>query len=261
MTQKTKAKTSKTSAKKKAPVKKAAKKPAAKKPVTAAKKPVKVAAKAKSAPAKKAAPAAKKKPVSKPVAKKKVTKPASEPALKKASAKPAKKTVAKKAAPKKVVAQKKTVAKKRVKKTATPKRVSTPMTSSNAKKETTMPTPQNFDYTKMSQEAANASRESVEAMIKSGTIWAKGVEEIMKTAASLTQTAAEKQAQLAKDLMTCKSLNEFAEKQNKVAQASFDDLMANSTKLSEMSVKLLNDASAPLNAQMTKAMSAAKKAA
>ncbi len=130
----------------------------------------------------------------------------------------------------------------------------------NIKKETTMKN-QNFDFTKISQQAANASRENVEAFIKSGTIFAKGFEELMKTAAALTQTAAEKQAQFAKEVMSSKTLNEFAEAQNKVAQNSFNELMVNTTKLSEMSVKLLSEASEPINKVMTKTITTAQKQA
>ena len=121
--------------------------------------------------------------------------------------------------------------------------------------------PQNFDFTKLSQDAANASRENVEAFIKSGTIFAKGMEELVKTATTLAQTAAEKQAQFAKEVMSSKTLNEFTEAQNKVAQASFNELVANTTKLSEMSVKLLSESAEPINKAMTKTMNAAQKQA
>ena len=125
----------------------------------------------------------------------------------------------------------------------------------------TMMTNQPFQFDKMAQEAANQSREGFEAFVKSGEIFAKGFEDIVKTAASLTQTAAEKQAEFAKELMGSKTLNELAETQNKIVQANFDQFMSNATKLSEMSVKVMNEASEPLNAQATKAMKKANKAA
>ena len=83
----------------------------------------------------------------------------------------------------------------------------------------------------------------------------------MQVAANITQATAEKQAQLAKELMASKTLNEMAETQNKIAQSQFNDFMANSTKLSEMSVKLLTEASEPINKQMNKAMNQAQKKA
>ncbi|MCB9982779.1 MAG: phasin family protein [Rhodospirillales bacterium] len=120
-------------------------------------------------------------------------------------------------------------------------------------------TKQPFQFDQLAQDAANQSRESMEAFVKSGTIFAKGFEEIIKTAATLTQGAAEKQAEYTKQLMGSKTLNEYAEAQNKIAQSSFDQFMAGATKLSEMSVKVLNEASEPLNEQMTKTMAKANK--
>ena len=117
-----------------------------------------------------------------------------------------------------------------------------------------------FQFDQFTQDAANQSRENVEAFVKSGEIFAKGFENIMKTAAAMTQTATEKQAEYAKQLMGSKTLNEFAETQNKIAQSSFDQFMQGATQLSEMSVKVISEASEPLNAQMSKAMQKAKAA-
>jgi hypothetical protein len=64
---------------------------------------------------------------------------------------------------------------------------------------------QNFEFDKYAQEAASASREGIEAFIKFQTTLTKGVEDIMRTAASLTQTAAEKQAEYTKQVMGAKN--------------------------------------------------------
>lgn len=114
---------------------------------------------------------------------------------------------------------------------------------------------QNFQFEQLANEAANAGRENIEAFIKSGTIFAKGMEDIIRTAASLSQNAAEKQAELAKQIMGAKTLNELTSAQNKIAQANFQEFMSNATRLSEMSVKVLNESIAPINNQMAKSMS------
>ncbi len=124
-----------------------------------------------------------------------------------------------------------------------------------------MMTKQNFQFDQIASEAANSSREGVEAFIKFGTIFAKGFEDIIRTAASLTQSSAEKQAEYAKQMMGAKTINEFATAQNKIAQASFDQMMANATKISEMSIKVINESIAPLNDQMVKGMNKATKMA
>ena len=68
-------------------------------------------------------------------------------------------------------------------------------------------------------------REGMEAIMKCGNIWMKGCEDIIQTATSIAQEAAEKQSQYMKEAMSAKTLNEWAETQNKIAQASFDDFM------------------------------------
>lgn len=120
---------------------------------------------------------------------------------------------------------------------------------------------QPFQFDQLAQDAANQSREGFEAFAKSGEIFAKGFESIMQTAASLTQDVAEKQATFMQTMMGAKTPNEFAEVQNKIAQENFDQFMTGATKISEMSVKVLSEASEPINEQMTKAMSKAKAAA
>ena len=123
-------------------------------------------------------------------------------------------------------------------------------------------TKQPFNFDNIAQEAANQSREGFEAFSRSGAIFAKGYEELLKTAAALTQSAVEQQAEYAKELMGSKSINDYADKQNKIAQANYEQFMETATKLSEMSVKVLSDASEPLNSQVAKAMNnTAKKAA
>ena len=118
---------------------------------------------------------------------------------------------------------------------------------------------QQFDaYTK---EAAEMGRQSFDAAMKSSTIFAKGFEEIVRASVAMAQSAAEKQAAYAKEAMSSKTVNEWAELQSKVAQTSFDDFMEGATKLSEMAVKTLTEASEPVNEQMTKAVNAAQKAA
>jgi len=119
----------------------------------------------------------------------------------------------------------------------------------------------NFQFDQLASEAANSSREGMEAFIKFSTILAKGCEDIIRTAASLTQGSAEKQAEFAKQMMGAKTLNEFTAAQNKIAQASFDQFMANATKISEMSIKVLNESIAPLSDQMAKGLNKTMKKA
>lgn len=107
---------------------------------------------------------------------------------------------------------------------------------------------------KMAQDASAFGREGFEAWIQSSTIFAKGFEEIARTAIALSQSAAEKQAQFLNQALSSKTLNEFAEAQNKIAQSNLDDIMSAATKLSEMSVKLLSESAEPINEQFGKSI-------
>ena len=198
------------------------------------------------------------KAVKKPAARKAATvrktpaKTSAKPAVKKAPTKA-------KAAPKKAV---KTAAKKTTRTKPATAKISAKTSAAPQpflKEMENIMTKQPFQFEELAQDAANSSRESVEAFVKSGEIFAKGFEAWVKTATSMAQTAGEKQAEFTKQLMGSKTLNEFAEAQNKIAQANFDQFMTGATQLSEMGVKVLSEASEPLNAQMTKAMAKANK--
>ena len=110
---------------------------------------------------------------------------------------------------------------------------------------------------KIAQDASNFGREGFEAFMQSSTIFAKGFEELARTAIALGQSSAEKQAQFLNKAMSSKMLNEWAETQNKIAQ---DDIMSAATKLSEMSVKLLTESAEPISEQMGKTMRKASEA-
>ncbi|MAE51648.1 MAG: hypothetical protein CMH27_07540 [Micavibrio sp.] len=114
-------------------------------------------------------------------------------------------------------------------------------------------------FDKLAKDATDMNREHVEACVKSSTIFAKGCEDMMKTMMSIAQSAAERQGKFFKEAMSAKTLNEWTEVQNKIAQTNFDDFMSSATKLTEMSVKVLNEAVEPINAQVTKGIQQASK--
>ena len=107
---------------------------------------------------------------------------------------------------------------------------------------------------KFTAEAAFLNKEQMDAFMQCGTLWMKGTEDIVKTCVSLTQDAVEKNTEAVKSLMGCKTLNELTETQTKLVQESFDDLVANATKLSEMSVRLATNSFEPINAQFSKTL-------
>lgn len=119
----------------------------------------------------------------------------------------------------------------------------------------TMETPMmknNKQFDKMTQDAVTMGQDQMDAVMKSCTIWAKGMEDILKTCMDIATEAGEKTQNAAKTVMSCKTLNEFTDAQTKLAQASFDEFMTNATKISEKTVKLCTEAMEPINDQMGK---------
>ncbi len=116
----------------------------------------------------------------------------------------------------------------------------------------TMKSNKNFD--KLTQDATASVQEQFDAFSQAASIYAKGMEQMMKVCMELSQEAADSLAEKAKNLMACKTINEYAEAQNKFAQASFEEIMGNATKLSELSIRIANDTFQPLNEQMNKAI-------
>ncbi len=124
--------------------------------------------------------------------------------------------------------------------------------------ETMTQSTQQFDvYTK---DAAEFGRQSMDAAKEASTIFTTGFEQIMKASMEMMQSAAEKQSNFMKEAMSSKTVNEFADLQSKMAQSSFDDFMEGATKISEMTVKVLGEASEPMNEQMNKAVNINKAA-
>lgn len=116
-------------------------------------------------------------------------------------------------------------------------------------------------YEKISSEASSSVRESVENISKSSATFAKGAEQILKTITEAAQGSTQRNAEALKALMATRTLNEFAEAQNKLAQQNFDEAMSTITKLSEMTIKLCSEAFEPINGQVTKAVTTAMNSA
>ena len=125
--------------------------------------------------------------------------------------------------------------------------------NTNQTMETLMNSQKN-QFEKLSTDGAEQVRQVSDNMMKSSTLFMKGMEQVMKTCMSMAQDSAEKNAEAMKQLMACKTINDFTEAQNKLAQQNFDDMMQNATKLSEICIKVCTEAFDPINDQLSKAI-------
>ncbi|PWC32658.1 TIGR01841 family phasin [Azospirillum sp. TSO35-2] len=96
-----------------------------------------------------------------------------------------------------------------------------------------------------------AGKANVEALVASSTIAAKGAEDLSREVVAYSQSALDKSITTGKALLTAKSLQEVVELQNAFLKSSFDSLVAETTRIQELTTKVTNEALAPLNARVT----------
>lgn len=93
-----------------------------------------------------------------------------------------------------------------------------------------------------------------EAVSKSFGILSKGMEDVSKAWAAYTQGTVDSTMAFGKQVLGAKSLNEVVDLQNTFTKSAFDSFVAESTKISEMSVKTASEAIEPLKARVDEAV-------
>lgn len=99
-------------------------------------------------------------------------------------------------------------------------------------------------------EISAINKQNLDAMVQSSSIFAKGFEAIGKEFFSYTQNALEMNVAGTKALFGAKSLKDVVDLQSEMARKSFDTALAESAKLTEMSVEVTNKAFKPLQDQV-----------
>src|SRR5258708_9502762 len=104
------------------------------------------------------------------------------------------------------------------------------------------------------EDLSKFSKENLEAYVAAGTTVAKGFESIGRAWVNFTQETFEASAQVAKALLSAKTLREAVDVQTDFAKTTFDKLVAEGTKVSEISVKVANEAVEPISARLNAAI-------
>lgn len=104
---------------------------------------------------------------------------------------------------------------------------------------------------KTAEEMTQFSQGTIEAFLKSGQIWAAGVTDLSKALATTAQAQMEATMATFKALAAVKSLKEAVELQTSMARSSMETAMAESGKLTDASMKLAEQAIAPIAARMS----------
>jgi phasin family protein len=109
------------------------------------------------------------------------------------------------------------------------------------------------------EEIAAFGKANVEALIQANSIFTEGVEAISKEVISLTQSQFESAAAGAKAIFSARTLKDLIELNAGFTKAHFDKLVANSTRLGELSARVATDTFAPIGARVTSVVEKAAK--
>lgn len=98
------------------------------------------------------------------------------------------------------------------------------------------------------------NKETVDAYVQASNVMAKGFEEMGKALFAFAQSQADSSAAAAKAMMAAKTIQEVVEIQSNLARTQFDACVAEGNKVSEMGMKVTNDAVEPIQSQVTAAV-------
>jgi phasin family protein len=107
---------------------------------------------------------------------------------------------------------------------------------------------------KTAEEFVTFGQGNLEAFVKSGQIWAAGVQDLQKQMAATAQAHFEETVATFKALTSAKSLKDAFEMQASLARGAIEKTVAESGKLTDASLKLTEQALAPITARVTLAV-------
>ncbi len=104
-------------------------------------------------------------------------------------------------------------------------------------------TAQNFE------EIVSFGKENVEALVKSGTIAVKGLEELTKVYSALASQSIEQTSGAVKALSSAKNPAEFQAIYSGLVKTSFDSFVSESRRIQELANNIVTSSLAPLSAR------------
>jgi len=113
---------------------------------------------------------------------------------------------------------------------------------------------------KTAEEFVTFGQGNVEAFLKSGQIWAAGMQDLQKQMAASAQASFEETVATFKAMAAAKSLKDAFDLQASLARGSIEKTLAESGKLTDASLKLTEQALAPITARVTLAVEKLAKA-
>ncbi len=114
---------------------------------------------------------------------------------------------------------------------------------------------------KTAEEFVTFGQGNLEAFVKSGQIWAAGVQDLQKQMAATAQAQFEETVATFKAMTSAKSLKDAFDMQASLARGAIEKTLAESGKLTDASLKLTEQTLAPITARVTLAVEKFAKAA
>ena len=114
---------------------------------------------------------------------------------------------------------------------------------------------------KTAEEFVTFGQGNLEALVKSGQIWAAGMQDLQKHMAATAQAHFEETVATFKAMASAKSLKDAFDLQASLARGAIEKTLAQSGKLTDASLKLTEQAMAPITARVTLAVEKFAKAA
>jgi len=107
---------------------------------------------------------------------------------------------------------------------------------------------------KTAEEMVSFGQGNLEALMKASQIYASGFQDISKHLAATSKASLEESVAFTKSLMGVKSVKEAVDLQSSFAKSSIEKAVSETSKITDASVKLAEEAIAPLTARMSLAV-------
>ncbi|CCG42071.1 phasin family protein [Magnetospirillum molischianum] len=104
------------------------------------------------------------------------------------------------------------------------------------------------------EDAVAFNRDTVEAFVKASTILTKGLHDLSRSLLGLTQVVIEENVAASKALLGARTVQDLIEAQAGLTRLGFDRVAEESVRLSGDSVRLIEDAIAPINERVNAAL-------
>lgn len=99
-------------------------------------------------------------------------------------------------------------------------------------------------------ELASVNKDNLQAFVEASNVMAKGMEAMTKELFTFAQGSMEENVAVAKKMLGAKNVQELFDVSGEVAKSNFDKTLAETAKLTEMSVKVANETFQPLQSRL-----------